>query len=137
MPKSITSSSIREFANASEHGLDSSLGEQSPGQLGPHGSWGFSPVGGNRLYSEGELVQVLSRKGKEDCPGTPDGACGHPERELPAGPLHGFWQPALGGSFFLGQTLREGQRSPGWEKSPVRWTQKGPPSPSTGLGRWG
>ena len=35
--------------------------------LGPHGSWGFSPVGGNRLYSEGEPVNVLSRKGKEDC----------------------------------------------------------------------
>ena len=51
----------------SKHGLDSSLEEPSPGQLGPHGSWGFSPVGGNRLHSEGELVKVLSRKGKEDC----------------------------------------------------------------------
>ena len=48
-------------------GLDSSLAEPSLGQLGPHGSWGFSPVGGNRLYSEGEPVNVLSRKGKEDC----------------------------------------------------------------------
>ena len=28
---------------------------------------GFSPVGGNRSYSEGEPVNVLSRKGKEDC----------------------------------------------------------------------
>ena len=51
----------------SKHGLDSSLEEPSPGQLGPHGSWGFSPVGGSRLYSEGEPVYVLSRKRKEDC----------------------------------------------------------------------
>ena len=29
---------------------------------------GFSPVGGNRLCSDGELVQVFSTKGKEDCP---------------------------------------------------------------------
>ena len=28
---------------------------------------GFSPKGGNRLYSDGELVNVLPEKGKEDC----------------------------------------------------------------------
>ena len=55
----------------SKHGLDSPLEGPSLGQLGPHGSWGFSPVGGNRLYSEGELVLVLSIKGKEDCPELP------------------------------------------------------------------
>ena len=63
MPKSITFSSISEFVEA----LTPPIEGPSLGQLGPHGSWGFSPVGGNRLYSEGEPVNVLSRKGKEDC----------------------------------------------------------------------
>ena len=45
-----------------ERGLDSSLVEASLGYLGPHGSWGFSPVGGNRLHSEGEPVNVLPEK---------------------------------------------------------------------------
>ena len=69
MFKSITSSSIPTFPYF-KRGPDSSLWEQSLGLawLGPHGSWGFSPVGGNRLYSEGEPVRVLSTKGKEDCP---------------------------------------------------------------------
>ena len=56
-----------EFGDFYTFGHDSSLVEQSLDQLGPHGSWGFSPVGGNHLHSEGEPVRVLSEKGKEDC----------------------------------------------------------------------
>ena len=53
--------------------------------------------------------------------------------------------PLCGGSVFLGQNLREGERPPGRE-TPMRGStrkQSGaldaeePPSPSTGLGRWG
>ena len=68
--------------------------------LGPHGSWSFSPVGGNCLDSEGELAYVLSEKRKEDCQNLLTGACGQPERELLAWPLLVFWQPALGSAAF-------------------------------------
>ena len=70
MPKSITSSSIPAFFNTSSAALTRPFGNRvlALAWLGTHGSWGFSPVGGNRLYSEGEPVRVLSTKGKEDCP---------------------------------------------------------------------
>ena len=68
MLKSITSSWIPEFFDASSAALTRPFRNRVLAWLGPHGSWGFSPVGGNRLYSEGESVRVLSTKGKEDCP---------------------------------------------------------------------
>ena len=51
------------------------------------GSRGFSLVGGNRLYSEGELAYVLPKKGKEDCREPPTCTCGQPERELLSWPV--------------------------------------------------
>ena len=40
---------------------------------------GFSPEGGSRLCSEGELVMSSRKNGKRTL-GTPDGTCGQPER---------------------------------------------------------
>ena len=90
-------------------------------QLGPHGSWGFSPVGGNRSHSEGEPVHILSGRG---LPGTLDGARGHPEKELPARPLRGFLAPALGSAVFPRANVREGQRSPERKTALRRSTRK-------------
>ena len=73
----------------SKHGPDSPLEGPSLGQLGPHGSWGFSPVGGNRCTLRGNWCTSSRKKGRRTA-GTPDGACGHPERQLPARPLRGF-----------------------------------------------
>ena len=60
---------------------------------------GFSPEGGSRLYSEGELV-MSSRKNGKRTPGTPDGTCGQPERGQFAWPLVVFWHPVLGRAAF-------------------------------------
>ena len=68
MPKSITSRSISEFVDALwARPWLLPLGTESWPARTP---WvlGFFSSRGNRLYSEGEPVLVLSRKGKEDCP---------------------------------------------------------------------
>ena len=49
------------------HGPDSPLEGPSLGQLESHGSRGFSRTGKTAMYSNGELVNVLPEKGKEDC----------------------------------------------------------------------
>ena len=66
MPKSITSSSIPEFFILQARPWLPPWGTESWPARTP---WvlGFSPVGGNRVYSEGGPVNDLSRKGKEDC----------------------------------------------------------------------
>ena len=103
--------------------------------------WGFFSGRGNRLYSEGELVYVLPEKGKEDCRNS--WRC-----------LWSTWKmttcwtlawissnPLWGGLFFLGQNLREDQRSP----EQGRLHCGGVPDAKSGvlnagespLGRWG
>ena len=89
-------------------GPDSILAERVLAGLGPHGSWSFSPVGGNCLHSEGELAYVLSEKGKEDCQIS--------QRVLVVNLkgidlLDPWWlsgNPLWGAPFSLGQNLREG-----------------------------
>ena len=128
----------------SKHGPDSPFEGQSLGQLGPHGSWGFSPVGGKPLVLWGgtgerplekrerglpELLTVLAVNLKENYLLDPCVVSSNRSGEL---------------SFFLGQNLREGQWSPE-RKPPLRGdTRKSGalhagkvPSPSTGLGSLG
>ena len=88
MPKFITSSSTPEFFILQAR-LWLPLEGPSLGQLGPHGSWGLSPVGETACTLRGDRWTTSREKGKRTA-GTPDGACGQPERELPAWPLRGF-----------------------------------------------
>ena len=89
MPKSITSSLIPEFFIFQARPWLVPCGTESWLARTP---WvlGFSPVGGNRLYSEGEPVQVLSRKGKEDCSKLLTVLAVILKGGLPTRPLRGF-----------------------------------------------
>ena len=95
------------------------------------------------MCSDGEPVQVLSRKGKEDCPELltvlavilkenylldPCVVSGNPlwEARSPLGKIC----PGVNGSPGRETPLR------GSTRKLVRSTQKEPPTPSTGLGRW-
>ena len=141
MPESITSSSIRSL---STHGHDSPLEGPSLSQLGPHGSCGFSPVGETVCTLRGNRCMSSRKKGRRTA-GTPDGACGHPERELPARPLHGFLATRSGERRFSSGKICARVHGPqngrlhcaGAPESLVSSTQNGYPLPSTGLGRWG
>ena len=78
---------------------------------------GFSPEGGSRLCSEGELV-MSSRKNGKRTPGTPDGTCGQPERGRLAWPLVVFWHPVLGRAPFpRAHCARRASGSPGRDSS--------------------
>ena len=71
--------------------------------------WGFFSGRGKPLELWGGTGVCPPGKREGGLAGTPDGACGQPERELPAGPLRGYLATRSGeGCFFL----REGQRVP-------------------------
>ena len=121
MPKSITLNSILEFFWSLTSGHDSSLAEKSLGELGPHGSRGFSPVGGNRLNSDGEPVQVLSRKGKEDCPELLTVLAVILKENYLLNPWRISSDPFWGVPVFLGQNLSWGLTVPRTGETPLRW----------------
>ena len=75
----------RLFHSASHTALTPPLRDWVLASWRPMGLGVFSQRG-NRLYSDGELVNVLPEKGRRTA-GTSDGTCGHPERETLAWPF--------------------------------------------------
>ena len=86
---------------------------------------------------------MSSRKKGRRTAGTPNGACGHPERELPAGPLRGFLAPALGSAVFprakfaRGPTVPRTEDSTAEEHQKVWCARRSRVNLPTGVERWG
>ena len=139
MPKSITSSSIPEFFNAPSTAMTPPLRDRVLASWDP---MGFSGRGKPLALWGGTGASPLEKR-ERGLPGTPDAACGHPERDLVV-PCVVSSTRSWGVPFFLGQNLREGQWSPG-RKPPLRGTpeslvistpERHPPLPR-GLDHWG
>ena len=133
IPQSITFGSILEFFKL-QHGHDSSPAELSLAK--PAGTpWvlGFFSGRGKPLALLGGTGARPLKKRERGLPGTPDGACGQPERELLARPWVDY--PLWGVPLFLGQKLSRGPTVPRTGDSSARGEPESPPS--TGLGHWG
>ena len=112
--------------------------------LGPLGSWSFSPVGGNCLHSEGELVYVLSEKRKEDCQNSWWVLAVNLKGNYLLDPCWVSSNPLWGVPLFLGQNLSRGLTVPRTGDSTVVEHQtkvwcarrRRVTLPSKGLGRW-
>ena len=126
LPKSITSSPILEFFMLQARPWLPPWGTESwPARtpwVKPQGF--FSGRGKPLVLWRGTSASPLEKR-ERGLLGTPDGACGQPERELPALTLVWISSNRSGeGRFPLGQNLREGQRSPEREASAAGEHQK-------------
>ena len=107
----------------------------------PMGLGVFSGRGKPLALFGGTGASPLAKR-ERGLPGTPNDACGQPERELLARPLVDF--PLWGVPFFLGQNLSRGPMVPrtgtpfggSTRKSGARSPQESHPPPAKGLGRW-